>query len=39
VRLAGGAEGRSDGIDPQGRLVVAGVPHTVDEVTAVELSR
>jgi BirA family biotin operon repressor/biotin-[acetyl-CoA-carboxylase] ligase len=39
VRLADGAEGRSDGVDSQGRLVVAGVPHTADEVTAVELSR
>jgi BirA family biotin operon repressor/biotin-[acetyl-CoA-carboxylase] ligase len=39
VRLAGGAEGRSDGVDVQGRLVVAGVPHTADEVTSVELSR
>jgi BirA family transcriptional regulator, biotin operon repressor / biotin---[acetyl-CoA-carboxylase] ligase len=39
VRLAGGAEGRSDGVDAQGRLVVAGVPHTADEVAAVEVSR
>jgi BirA family transcriptional regulator, biotin operon repressor / biotin---[acetyl-CoA-carboxylase] ligase len=39
VRLAGGAEGHSDGVDDQGRLVVAGVPHTADEVAAVEISR
>lgn len=39
VRLAGGAEGRSDGVDAHGRLVVAGVPHTAAEVTAVEVSR
>jgi BirA family biotin operon repressor/biotin-[acetyl-CoA-carboxylase] ligase len=37
VRLAGGAEGRSDGVDAQGRLVVAGIPHTADEVTAVDV--
>jgi BirA family biotin operon repressor/biotin-[acetyl-CoA-carboxylase] ligase len=39
VRLAGGAEGRSDGVDAQGRLVVAGIPHVADEVMAVEVSR
>ncbi len=39
VRLAGGAEGRSDGVDAQGRLVVAGVPHTAAEVAAVDVSR
>jgi BirA family biotin operon repressor/biotin-[acetyl-CoA-carboxylase] ligase len=39
VRLAGGAEGRSDGVDAQGRLVVSGVPHTAAEVAAVEISR
>jgi BirA family transcriptional regulator, biotin operon repressor / biotin---[acetyl-CoA-carboxylase] ligase len=39
VRLAGGAEGRSEGVDAQGRLVVAGIAHTADEVASVELSR
>jgi BirA family biotin operon repressor/biotin-[acetyl-CoA-carboxylase] ligase len=35
VELAGGARGRCDGVDAQGRLVVAGRAHTSDEVTAV----
>jgi BirA family transcriptional regulator, biotin operon repressor / biotin---[acetyl-CoA-carboxylase] ligase len=39
VRLAGGAVGTSDGVDAQGRLVVAGVPYTADEVVRVEISR
>jgi BirA family transcriptional regulator, biotin operon repressor / biotin---[acetyl-CoA-carboxylase] ligase len=39
VRLAGGDEGVCEGVDEQGRLVVAGVPHTADEVVKVELSR
>jgi BirA family biotin operon repressor/biotin-[acetyl-CoA-carboxylase] ligase len=39
VRLAGGAEGRCDGVDTDGRLVVAGVPHSADEVAAVDVSR
>ncbi len=39
VSLAGGAEGICDGVDGEGRLVVAGVPHTADEVVAVDVSR
>jgi BirA family transcriptional regulator, biotin operon repressor / biotin---[acetyl-CoA-carboxylase] ligase len=39
VRLAGGDEGECDGVDERGRLVVAGVPHTADEVVAVVVSR
>ena len=39
VRLAGGDEGLCEGVDERGRLVVAGVPHTADEVVSVELSR
>jgi BirA family transcriptional regulator, biotin operon repressor / biotin---[acetyl-CoA-carboxylase] ligase len=39
VRLSGGGEGPSDGVDAQGRLVVAGVPHTAAEVVSVEVSR
>ena len=39
VRLAGGAAGRSDGVDAQGRLVVAGIAHTAAEIAAVDLSR
>jgi biotin-(acetyl-CoA carboxylase) ligase len=35
IELAGGARGRCDGVDGQGRLVVAGRAHTSDEVTAV----
>ena len=35
VRLAGGGEGLCDGVDGAGRLVVAGVAHTADEVVAV----
>jgi BirA family biotin operon repressor/biotin-[acetyl-CoA-carboxylase] ligase len=38
VSLAGGAEGLCDGVDPAGRLLVAGIPHTSAEVTAVTLS-
>ena len=39
VRLAGGDEGECDGVDERGRLVVAGVAHTADEVVAVVVSR
>jgi BirA family biotin operon repressor/biotin-[acetyl-CoA-carboxylase] ligase len=39
VALAGGVQGVCDGVDAEGRLVVAGVPHTADEVVAVEVSR
>lgn len=39
VRLTGGAEGRSHGVDAHGRLVVAGIAHTADEVAAVDVSR
>jgi BirA family biotin operon repressor/biotin-[acetyl-CoA-carboxylase] ligase len=39
VSLAGGAEGICDGVDGLGRLVVAGTPHTADEVLAVDVSR
>ena len=39
VRLAGGAGGRCDGVDSQGRLVVAGVAHTAAEVVSVDVSR
>ena len=39
VRLAGGDDGLCEGVDERGRLVVAGVPHTADEVVSVELSR
>jgi len=39
VRLAGGAEGLCEGVDERGRLVVAGVPHTADEVVSVDVSR
>ena len=39
VRLAGGDEGLCEGVDERGRLVVAGVSHTADEVVSVELSR
>jgi BirA family transcriptional regulator, biotin operon repressor / biotin---[acetyl-CoA-carboxylase] ligase len=39
VRLAGGDEGVCEGVDERGRLVVAGVPHTADEVVAVVVSR
>ncbi len=35
VELAGGAGGVCEGVDALGRLVVAGRPHTSDEVTAV----
>jgi BirA family transcriptional regulator, biotin operon repressor / biotin---[acetyl-CoA-carboxylase] ligase len=35
VRLAGGASGACEGVDAQGRLVVAGRAHTSDEVTGV----
>jgi BirA family transcriptional regulator, biotin operon repressor / biotin---[acetyl-CoA-carboxylase] ligase len=35
VRLAGGAEGECAGVDGDGRLVVAGRPHTTGEVSAV----
>lgn len=38
VRLAGGDAGVCDGVDEAGRLVVAGVAHTADEVVAVDLS-
>jgi BirA family biotin operon repressor/biotin-[acetyl-CoA-carboxylase] ligase len=38
VSLAGGDEGLCDGVDEAGRLVVAGVAHTADEVVAVDLS-
>ena len=39
VSLAGGAEGLCDGVDGEGRLVVAGVAHTADEVVSVDVSR
>jgi BirA family transcriptional regulator, biotin operon repressor / biotin---[acetyl-CoA-carboxylase] ligase len=39
VSLAGGAEGICDGVDGEGRLVVAGVAHTADEVVSVDVSR
>jgi BirA family biotin operon repressor/biotin-[acetyl-CoA-carboxylase] ligase len=39
VALADGADGVCDGVDTEGRLVVAGVPHTADEVVAVAVSR
>jgi BirA family biotin operon repressor/biotin-[acetyl-CoA-carboxylase] ligase len=39
VRLAGGDEGLCEGIDDRGRLVVAGVPHSADEVVRVDVSR
>jgi BirA family biotin operon repressor/biotin-[acetyl-CoA-carboxylase] ligase len=35
VELAGGGGGRCEGVDAHGRLVVAGIPHTSAEVTAV----
>jgi BirA family biotin operon repressor/biotin-[acetyl-CoA-carboxylase] ligase len=35
VELAGGASGVCEGVDAQGRLVVAGRAHTSDEVTGV----
>ncbi len=38
VSLAGGDEGLCDGVDDAGRLVVAGVAHTADEVVAVDVS-
>ena len=38
VSLAGGDEGICDGVDDAGRLVVAGVAHTADEVVAVDVS-
>ena len=38
VSLAGGDEGLCDGVDRAGRLVVAGVAHTADEVVAVDVS-
>jgi BirA family transcriptional regulator, biotin operon repressor / biotin---[acetyl-CoA-carboxylase] ligase len=38
VSLAGGDEGLCDGVDGAGRLVVAGVAHTADEVVAVDVS-
>jgi BirA family transcriptional regulator, biotin operon repressor / biotin---[acetyl-CoA-carboxylase] ligase len=37
VVLAGGASGRCDGVDAQGRLVVAGRAFTSDEVTRVDV--
>ena len=38
VSLAGGASGRCDGADAEGRLVVKGIPHTSAEVTAVDVA-
>ncbi len=39
VSLAGGGEGICDGVDGEGRLVVAGLAHTADEVASVDVSR
>jgi BirA family transcriptional regulator, biotin operon repressor / biotin---[acetyl-CoA-carboxylase] ligase len=38
VRLAGGDAGLCAGVDDAGRLVVAGVAHTADEVVAVDVT-
>jgi BirA family biotin operon repressor/biotin-[acetyl-CoA-carboxylase] ligase len=39
VSLSGGIDGVCDGVDSEGRLVVAGVAHAAAEVVAVEVSR